>query len=103
MKQQMCPIVWLQDWYYGQCDGNWEHDRNITITTIDNPGWSITIKLEGTTLENHKFVEINTEINELDWFYCRIKDSIFKGAGGPNNLLNIIEVFRQWVEEEVCN
>ena len=41
-------FLWLQQWYYGHCNGDWEHGSGIHIDTLDNPGWSITINLEDT-------------------------------------------------------
>ena len=28
----------LTCWFAARCDGEWEHDRGISITTTDNPG-----------------------------------------------------------------
>ena len=56
-KNQHELLTWLQNWYYQYCDGDWEHNENINIHTIDNPGWRITIDLEGTDCEN-KFFKI---------------------------------------------
>ena len=28
----------LTCWFAAHCDGEWEHDRGISITTTDNPG-----------------------------------------------------------------
>jgi hypothetical protein len=36
-------IKWIQQWYVSQCDGDWEHECGIKITTLDNPGWDIKI------------------------------------------------------------
>ena len=43
-------LKWLQQWYLAQCDGEWEHGSALTIGTIDNPGSSVKICLEGTEL-----------------------------------------------------
>ncbi len=92
-------ILWLQNWYYANCDGDWEHDQNILITTIDNPGWSIAIKLEGTILDNHGFFEKFIDRTDTDWIYCSIKDNLFKGYCGPLNMLELIQVFKGLVEK----
>ena len=42
---------WLQDWYLEQCDGNWEHENQIKIYTLDNPGWTIKIDLKDLDIE----------------------------------------------------
>lgn len=92
-------ILWLQSWYFNNCDGDWEHDQRVIITTIDNPGWSITIKLEGTIVENEKFSEKFVEHSDLDWFCCRVNNKEFLGDGGPHNLLDLISIFKGWVGE----
>ena len=37
--------TWLQAWYVSQCDGDWEHQNGISISTLDNPGWEVPIDL----------------------------------------------------------
>ena len=39
----------LQDWYNARCDGDREH--RYGIGTTDNPGWRLSIDLEGTALQ----------------------------------------------------
>ncbi len=97
-KDNYDAILWLQEWYYSNCDGDWEHDQNILITTIDNPGWAITIKLDGTNLENKHFPKKIIENSEFDWYCCRIENTQFLGDGGPYNLMDMIKVFKDWVE-----
>jgi hypothetical protein len=53
-------LDWIQEWLAQNCDGDWEHAQNFIITTIDNPGWSVTINLVGTKFRRETF------------FYCRI-------------------------------
>ena len=55
-------LSWLQQWYSAHCDGEWEHGPGITIETIDNPGWSMTILVEGTELESATFEPVKTDI-----------------------------------------
>jgi hypothetical protein len=43
-------LSWLQRWYSAHCDGEWEHGFGVTIETLDNPGWSVKIDVEGTEL-----------------------------------------------------
>jgi hypothetical protein len=35
----------LQAWYLAHYDGDWEHGNGVSISTPDNPGWSIEIAL----------------------------------------------------------
>jgi hypothetical protein len=67
-------LSWLQQWYSAHCDGVWEHSFGITIETIDNPGWSVTISLERTELESMPFEPVKTEANERDWVQCRVAE-----------------------------
>jgi Immunity protein 53 len=48
-------IIWLQKWYQSQCNGDWEHSYGITIQTLDNPGWSLFVNLDGTMMEERSF------------------------------------------------
>jgi hypothetical protein len=100
MNEQSNDFVWLQKWYHSHCDGDWEHDCRIHISTIDNPGWSVMINLENTELEEKKFNEIDIEISPDNWLICFIKNRKFEGCGGPVNLPEIFRIFRNWAENE---
>ena len=34
-----------------------------------------------------------------DWISCRVRDGHFEGAGDPSKLEDIIERFKEWVEQ----
>lgn len=89
-------IVWLQQWFYEQCDGDWEHMQQIKIITVDNPGWSIRVNLLEMSLENENFDSIRIERTDTDWLICRVEDHTFMGNGGVLNLDEIIEIFKYW-------
>jgi len=104
-------LNWLQQWYSAQCDGQWEDGPGITIETIDNPGWSVNICVEGTELASAQFEPMKTEVSETDWIQCRIAERKkgllphsspnyrrFEGFGGALNLPDIIKTFRTWAE-----
>ncbi|MBA2941972.1 immunity 53 family protein [Paenibacillus sp. CGMCC 1.16610] len=91
-------IEWLEDWYLSQCDGDWEHCYGLKIETLDNPGWSVKINLQETTLENKSFESLVNERTEHDWIHCRLKEGYFEGFGGPKNLGEILLIFKDWVE-----
>ncbi len=76
-------FLWLLEWYYTQCDGDWEHGNGITIGTIDNPGWYLKVSLDETEVENRTFQIIDINRSENDWLYCAVEEKIFKGFGGP--------------------
>ena len=102
-------LSWLQRWYSAHSDGEWEHGAGITIKTIDNPGWSMTIQVEGTELESASFEPVKTDVSETDWVRCRVAEREqgkpltyrrFEAHGGASNLNDIIGVFRTWVETQ---
>jgi len=82
-------------------DGDWEHGEGITIESLDNPGWMVRISLGGTFLENHDFAAIEVELSEKDWYVCRVEGGFFEGAGGVNNLGNIIDIFCNWFDKKL--
>ncbi|MCB1177393.1 MAG: immunity 53 family protein [Leptospiraceae bacterium] len=92
-------LNWLQNWFKEQCNGDREHNYGISIETLDNPGWKITIDLEETNWENSTLDLITEEISESDWFSYGVKDQKFIGAGDPLKLELLIEKFKYFVEK----
>lgn len=92
----MNTLKWLQNWYYENCNGNWEHSYGVKIDTVDNPGWSVEINLAETYLEHTPFDSIEEERSDEDWFYCNVRDGVFHGAGGATNLEEILIHFKNW-------
>ena len=37
----MGPLEALAAWYSGNCNGTWEHQYGVEISTLDNPGWQV--------------------------------------------------------------
>lgn len=95
---QLDELKWLQKWYLSNCNGEWEHAYGVEIGTLDNPGWTVKINLVGTDLQAKAFVEIKTQRSRNDWFVCWVKDQRFEVFGGPQNLSEIIGIFRRWAE-----
>ncbi|WP_345239176.1 immunity 53 family protein [Pontibacillus salipaludis] len=97
-------LKWIQTWYFEQCNGDWEHGYGIRIDTIDNPGWSVMINIEDTDVRDKPFDIIDIERTETDWIYCKTdfdqeRDGFhFVGFGGPENLEEILNVFKELVE-----
>jgi hypothetical protein len=92
-------LIWLLTWYHNQCDSDWEHENGIQIGTIDNPGWYLKVSLKETELQDKKFQKIRIDRSEHDWIRCFIEKDIFEGVGGPFNLPEIFQIFRNWAEE----
>ena len=96
-------IIWLQNWYDSHCDQDWEHTYGIEIKTLDNPGWVVIIDIAETELEDYEFTEVTIERSDQDWINCVLKNNKFQGVGGSLNLLEILDIFREWVESKKYN
>lgn len=91
-------IAWLQSWCVENCDEDREHQNGVQIRTLDNPGWRVIIDLEDTTLEYMPFATIDMEKAEDNWLVCKVDEKKFKGYCSPLNLLEVIGIFKSWVE-----
>lgn len=95
----MKSFKWLENWFKSNCNGDWEHCyKNVKIETLDNPGWSVSINLAETTLEDKTFERIEINNGDDDWMVCLIQDGKFKGWGDTGKLGSIIEIFIEWAE-----
>lgn len=89
----------LNEWYQSNCDGDWEHCFGVNIETLDNPGWIVKIDLYYTELKDKPFEEIEINNGDDDWLFCKVENGKFQGAGDPNKLKKIIEIFVEWQEQ----
>ena len=88
----------LQEWYTSHCNGDWEHTYGISLSTLDNPGWSLKIDLTDTCLSDRTFDEVHFQgADQNDWYVCKIESGTFLAASGPNRLCDRITVFLEWV------
>lgn len=55
-------LNWLQAWYADQCNEDWEHEWGVKIETLDNPGWSVSIDLEETDLEDCEYPDTTSTV-----------------------------------------
>lgn len=99
-QEQPGPFVWLQGWYTGLCDGDWEHGQGISISTIDNPGWSVKIDLELTPCEGRSYERAELDRGVHDWHHTWVNQNAFHAACGPLNLGEVLHLFRTWVQAE---
>ncbi len=95
----------LQDWYFSNCNGDWEHDFGVKIETLDNPGWMLRIDLSETTLDGKDFpgYSYGLDRDDDDWVDCNVADKQFKAAGGPFKLEEMVEVFLAWAGGDLPN
>jgi hypothetical protein len=92
-KKTMELLQRIQRWYTINCNGDWEHDYGISITNVDNPGWNVTIILEGTCLKADPVPYVFNQRSITDWFGFSIQENKFEGVGGPENLTEILTYF----------
>ena len=85
-------IETLQEWYASNCNGQWEHSFGIEITTLDNPGWMVTLDLSGTV---HEMLtcDYKSDLSPSDWMFCKIEDKKFIGTGDVRSLSRILNYF----------
>jgi hypothetical protein len=90
-------IDWMENWYYQQCDEDWEHSERFIIKTTES-GWFFSIYLEESIYEEKSFEPIEVKKSENDWYRCYRTKYRFEGKGGIFNLTDILNVFINWVE-----
>src|SRR5260370_37120898 len=95
----MDAIEFLQSWYRAQTNGEWEHARGVTIETLDNPGWRVTIDLVETPLEGTSMKAVRREKSAQDWLVCEVEREQFRRDDDSRKLLAILQVFQSWAEE----
>ena|SRR5215212_693829 len=98
----MNTIEQIQAWYASQCNGEWEHQYGMSIDTLDNPGWAVSIDLIDTNLENATMIPYQRDASDNDWVFCEIKDGKFIGNGSPDKLSIILEIFTSLFSEKQC-
>ncbi|MFD2786611.1 immunity 53 family protein, partial [Hymenobacter rubripertinctus] len=89
----------IQRWYTINCNGDWEHSfglsiwHGISVQTLDNPGWIVTINLVGTCLIERQIPYSLQERTTTDWFGFKVEEGRYEGVGGPENLTEILQHF----------
>ena len=101
LAQSPTSLQWLQDWYRLQCNETWEHEHGISISTLDNPGWSVVIDLVGTDLAGSDMSPYTSDPSDTDWVFCKLEAGKFTAHGDPSKLDWIIDHFRTWAQTQV--
>jgi hypothetical protein len=91
-------INWMQNWYYQQCDEDWENPSRFLLETTAF-GWYFSVFLEESIYEEKSFALIEVKKSEKDWYSCCRTKYRFEGKGGIFNLIDILNVFINWIED----
>lgn len=94
----MDDLIWLMEWYESQCNNDWEHQFGVQLTTVDNPGWHLTVHLEDTSLENRPFSRIEKSADGC-WWNCWVEEKKFLATCGPRDLASVLAIFRTWAQD----
>src|SRR4051812_26729082 len=90
-------LHWLQEWVRREFGEGPVPTANgwVQIETLE-PGWSATISLTATAMQNVHFNEVEIDRTERDWIHCWIdggvesRDLEWQGRGGSSNLAEIL-------------
>jgi hypothetical protein len=97
-------LQWLGEWFKNQADGEWEHVYGVELSTLDNPGWRVKVDLKDTAIEGARFEMIELQRTADDWLRCWVDGGLtFHGACGPENLMEIVTHFRNFVTQSDAN
>jgi hypothetical protein len=96
----MDELTKLQDWYEGECNGDWEHQYGVRIGTLDNPGWSLDVDLWDTSLAKEAFSPVSIDRSDTDWVHCKVEGAVFKARGGAKNLGEMLRLFLTWAQRD---
>ncbi|MEQ5045296.1 Imm53 family immunity protein [Providencia manganoxydans] len=88
-------ITQLQNWYKSKCNGLWEHEYGLDISTLDNPGWKVHINGE----KGKEELNLTVNNNDDDWLNIITNDIEFKGYGSPQNLNTILNYAIKWLNK----
>lgn len=93
-------LKWIENWFSSNCDGEWEHENQIIIQATSNPGWHITIDLNGIYSHSRNIEPKLTEVNDDDWYGIKIENGVFTAAGDPSKLEFLLNKFKHFIENE---
>ncbi len=96
MAKETTAIEFLQAWYKGRCNGEWEKVKGVTIETMETPGWMVTIDLDETALASAAMRPVKIERSPGDWMECRVEHGQFIGMGDAGKLPAILQTFEKF-------
>ncbi len=85
------PLQRLQHWYLNNCDGNWERDYGVDISSLPDPGWELNLDLLATQWEDLQLEPTSTHTSENDWLHLRTTQRGLQVTCGPLGLATAID------------
>ena len=93
------PLAWLQAWVT-------VHGGSVSIGMVSNPGWTLSISLEGTPLADRRLERRSVSRSDDDWYEVwverdrlRRRSRSFEGVCGLMNLEELLLQFRLWADD----
>lgn len=91
-------LDYLIAWFAAHCDGDWEHDVGVRIASLDNPGWSVDIRIEDTELDGVTIDWVVAEESDDAWLHWRTTGRMFEARCGVSDLARVLDAFRELAE-----
>lgn len=98
-RESVAGLVLLEKWFAARCDGEWEQRYGVRIDSLDNPGWSLEIDLDGTPAESRTLARNMIERDENCWIHYWVEQKQFQARTGLRNLGEAIQIFVDWFGE----
>jgi Immunity protein 53 len=88
----------LEAWYASHCDGIWEQEFGVSISTCEVAGWELRVDLVNTTIAGHELARERAARSPDDWLEVWCDGYTFRAAGGVANLRDMLAAFSSFVE-----
>lgn len=88
----------LRAWYASQCNGDWEQQYGVTISTLEDSGWQLRVDLVGTALAGTELSRDLVVRSDDDWLEAWSDGFTFTANGGVANLAELLAAFAGFAE-----
>lgn len=95
----MKNLIWIQNWFESNCDGDWEHEHQIKIITVDNPGWNVIIEFENSTMNIEDSEWILVDNGDADWYGWKVTNGVFEASGDVKKLDFLFSIFKKMIDD----
>jgi hypothetical protein len=100
-QEPSAGLLLLEKWFAARCDGNWEQHYGVRIDSLDNPGWTLEIDLDGTPAQSRCLARTMIQRGENDWINFWVADKRFHARMGVGNLDEAIGIFVGWFDKSI--